>query len=76
MNELQMTLGTYMLFKHCVQDETKEKRFSTFKITCPQFLQHTQKGQMCPSYIDILDAKSDSKDTLLPMLSDLKTDGL
>ena len=73
MNELQMNLGTYMLFKHCVQDETKEKTFlniqdylSTISAT------HTERSNV--SYIDILDAKSDSKDTLLPMLSDLKTE--
>ena len=62
MNTKQILDHTYYL-STVFKMKLKKKHFSTFKITGPQFLQtHTERSSV--SYID---AKSDSKDTLLPI---------
>ena len=62
-----------MLFKHCIQDETNEKTFLNIQEYLPTIsATHTERSSV--AYTDSLNAKSDSKDTLLPMFSDLKNE--
>ena len=70
LQDLQHDLFSYMLQKHAVADSSSEHPF----ISIQDYLNmtratHTEKSQV--AYLEVMDAISDSKDTLLDLLHDL-----